>query len=693
MTGDIAKEQGARMSKIYDRERIGIKLRGGIFHFTLDHSAEEKGIYLCDEIGETETFSDGSQERLLVFQLQRLWGHDCAISLAFAFVWRVLDSKDLSLKVELRDSVSTLPITGDFDATFITSCAFSNETDRKELISSYFQGKDVKGEILDEHKVLPIMMNAARIVNSLPKDVVQAAHSNFMSEYNQILHPPYCESDMSSVPTIPQMTQSPSANQYVWPEPYMAPPPQLMHMAAQQQAPMMNFNAQEVMSSPQNMMKALQAMMQVMSGNQASQFPQHPQQQQMYSPHNQLMMNGFQQPHQGFNMNMPSTMTPGMNYPFFMPQEKPKPEYSYVDVPCGALPYRFYSKIFRHIAHSYIDRLVYQKEYHHEKYLWVATEKVKGFSMSLITDGTHVSVGTRSEILNTKEHYDKFPQWYDVFQPYFAKLLETFKYCSENHFPGLRSLQVFVELFGGDYPHADVENTPYTKPIVREDPVFYSPDYHIYAFDIYINGDFIPFNQTLDIFQSCGWLHAKVLAAGTFQEIMEFDVDNLKSFIPGHLNLPEIEGNIAEGIVLRMLHHTRRFKKKRDIHGLTSPEPRKIEYFTPEQERLLEIGRNFFTVSRLFENLKNQSPEHVELWAKTYPSRLVGRLLADGCKRFRSEYAEAISQAWIKKKVPFGRYFKPHVQKVVEAYIKAFQDGSDSSAFESSTETGDSSSQ
>ena len=67
----------------------------------------------------------------------------------------------------------------------------------------------------------------------------------------------------------------------------------------------------------------------------------------------------------------------------------------------------------------------------------------------------------------------------------------------------------------------------------------------------YINGDFIPFNQTLDILESNDWLHAKVLAAGTFEEIMNFDVDNLKSFIPASFNLPPKEGNIAEGIVLR----------------------------------------------------------------------------------------------------------------------------------------------
>merc|ERR1719203_2210763 len=97
-------------------------------------------------------------------------------------------------------------------------------------------------------------------------------------------------------------------------------------------------------------------------------------------------MNGFPIQNQ-FQPPMPSMNVPGMPFPFMnaaMPM-KEKRDFHYVDVPCAALPYRFYSKIFRHIAHSYIDRLVYQKDYHDPKYLWVATEKVKGFSMSLIT--------------------------------------------------------------------------------------------------------------------------------------------------------------------------------------------------------------------------------------------------------------------------------------------------------------------
>lgn len=757
------------MNKNYDRERIRIKLNGGIFHFTYHDEGSDEALYICDELS-NDIFSNATSERLIIFQLQRLWNTNCAISLVFAFVWRKQEGSEFLLKVELRDSVSILPIKSDFDATFVTSDSFTTEQERQKIINSYFQGKQVRDGVLDDHQVVPIMMNAARITKSLPKHMVEDAHTNFMEEYSQYMNPPYSESDMSSLPAIPQQMGPNAANQqFMFPEPLMGYGPNPGMGMMPPQSPMMNFNQNMNFNAPPQisqevMLQALQSMMQMLNipgtsptptlsappaslpmtpnGNDMNpSFSTPPSPLSPVSPmprsdtqygssSNSTPLNSFStsflpssytspptSPYQQFsnqhqsqemanpycNMNVPLGMNmnfSGMNYPtpyqynfpMPMPNMTQKPEYAYVDVPCAALPYRFYSKIFRHIAHSYIDRLVYQKSYDHEKYLWVATEKVKGFSMSMITDGINISVGSRSEILNTKEHYDKFPEWFGVFQPYFSKLLQTFKYANEKHFPGLRSLQVFVELFGGEYPHKNVEPIPYNKPIVREDPVYYAPDYHLYAFDIYINGDFIPFNQTLDILESNDWLHAKVLAAGTFEEIMNFDVDNLKSFIPESFNLPAIEGNIAEGIVLRMLHHTRRFKKKRDIHGLKCSEPQKVEYFTQKQEELLKIGRGFFTVGRLYENLRNQAPEHVELWAKTYPSRLVGRLLADGCKRFRTEYQTQIRDAWIKKRVPFGRYFKPHVQKVVEAYIKAFQDGSDISG-ESSNDSGESQSQ
>merc|ERR550539_1425035 len=149
-------------------------------------------------------------------------------------------------------------------------------------------------------------------------------------------------------------------------------------------------------------MTMLQAMMQMMNAP----IPEPSRQQslqQQYMQQQNAMMSSQKAPtaadrfHSPRNANFPSRNTNGldnfasMKNPFFMGnvESKPEAEFAYVDAPCAALPYRYYSKIFRHISHSYIDRLVYQKDYHNEKYLWVATEKVKGFSMSLITDGTH----------------------------------------------------------------------------------------------------------------------------------------------------------------------------------------------------------------------------------------------------------------------------------------------------------------
>merc|ERR1719462_638371 len=125
------------------------------------------------------------------------------------------------------------------------------------------------------------------------------------------------------------------------------------------------------MSSPEGMMTMLQAMMQMMhnptpeSSIQQPQAPEQQQHYQMYQSQDQVLqaVNSMQTAAQNVSRSMgnmgmsPQQMNiPGMNYPYFMQPTatKPKPEYSYVDAPCAALPYRYYSKIFRHIAHSHI---------------------------------------------------------------------------------------------------------------------------------------------------------------------------------------------------------------------------------------------------------------------------------------------------------------------------------------------------
>ena len=137
---------------------------------------------------------------------------------------------------------------------------------------------------------------------------------------------------------------------------------------------------------------------------------------------------------------------------------------------------------------------------------------------------------------------------------------------------------IYGELFGGLYSHFDQKCMAKNKKCIQKG-VFYSPSLHFYAFDIKTDFEMnqneqksddeetdeidgrLSVKESIEIFEECGFLHAKILKQGSFEELMKFDVDNMQSTIPKLLNLPpptdantkkEVD-NIAEGIVIRKL--------------------------------------------------------------------------------------------------------------------------------------------
>merc|ERR1719361_1664628 len=93
--------------------------------------------------------------------------------------------------------------------------------------------------------------------------------------------------------------------------------------------------------------------------------------------------------------------------------------------------------------------------------------------------------------------------------------------------------------------------------------------------------------ESIGIFEECGFLHAKVLKKGNFNQMMRFNADKFQSTIPGLLNLPppidmetnERIENIAEGIVIRPLfskeHILLKIKSQRFLE-ITGVKPRTV---------------------------------------------------------------------------------------------------------------------
>ena len=115
------------------------------------------------------------------------------------------------------------------------------------------------------------------------------------------------------------------------------------------------------------------------------------------------------------------------------------------------------------------------------------------------------------------------------------------------------NVQVYGEIFGGSYPHPDVERVNDVSKVQKE--VFYCPDIEFYPFDVYVRGEGVNYPIDHDVFErlmeEAGFdIYAKAIFTGSFEECLDYPNDYMDP-IHKHFNLPEIEGNICEGNVLK----------------------------------------------------------------------------------------------------------------------------------------------
>jgi len=164
------------------------------------------------------------------------------------------------------------------------------------------------------------------------------------------------------------------------------------------------------------------------------------------------------------------------------------------------------------------------------------------------------------------------------------------------------NLVIYGELFGGIYEHPEVPAVPSAKRVQKE--VQYSPDNMFYAFDLMVDGRYLPFNDATELFARHSFFHARPLMRGTLEECRHHGL--FQTMIPGWLGLPEMPNNTCEGIVIRK--ETTRddedrtktiFKLKNPRFGETTP--RGITSQKPTNEvrpRILELIR-YITKNRL----------------------------------------------------------------------------------------------
>lgn len=178
---------------------------------------------------------------------------------------------------------------------------------------------------------------------------------------------------------------------------------------------------------------------------------------------------------------------------------------------------------------------------------WVVTEKVHGANFSFTYENRILGFAKRKASL---EWSDDFFGFQLVAQRLEEAILSLFERLSLE-FPALK-YTIYGELFGGIYPHSDVAAIPNIHAI--QTGVYYSPDIHFCAFDIAIETEthryYLDYEKAIAYFEQEAILYARPLYQGSLNHCLDFDIQ-FHSKIPTLLELPLIDDNLVEGVVLK----------------------------------------------------------------------------------------------------------------------------------------------
>lgn len=268
------------------------------------------------------------------------------------------------------------------------------------------------------------------------------------------------------------------------------------------------------------------------------------------------------------------------------------------------MEFKKYSEIENTYRNEEIKR-IRANGYDSKNIKWSVTEKVDGSNLSFWVSPTDIKAAKRSQFLSPEEVFYNHTAILDSYNIDFYNIYQILRNDYGQYFP---YIIIYGEIFGGSYNHPDVPRVSQAKKV--QNRIQYCPWNEYYVFDIaYPNLDTgeIEFLDTVKFELTCAntrLLYAKSLFTGTFDECLEFN-NKFITTIPKKLDLPEIEDNYAEGVVIKpdiplFFRNGRRviLKNKIDefVEKVKSPKEKKV--LPPEVATYVEYIKDYITESR-----------------------------------------------------------------------------------------------
>ena len=190
----------------------------------------------------------------------------------------------------------------------------------------------------------------------------------------------------------------------------------------------------------------------------------------------------------------------------------------------------------------FINKIIFEKK---DDGLWIVTEKIHGANFSFWWNtGENIRIAKRTCFLDDNSNFFRIDRIKNLIINKINYLIELIS-LEEGE---INEIGVFGELFGGSYPHPDVLRDNDAKKIGKG--VWYYPRNDFIVFDIKVNGHFLPFKIMHSYCKSVDLNVIDILFEGTMKECLEY-TNKFESTIYQRYNLPKIEDNICEGIVIR----------------------------------------------------------------------------------------------------------------------------------------------
>jgi len=231
-----------------------------------------------------------------------------------------------------------------------------------------------------------------------------------------------------------------------------------------------------------------------------------------------------------------------------------------------------YDKIKNRINYKFINNNIKRDEF-------IVTEKIHGAHLDIIihVESGKIDFASRKNVLSFDNDFN-----FLITSGLKKKLLDGSRDLLigiNPHLQDAKYITIAGEIFGGEYPKME-NNYKRVQPGIS-----YSPNIEFIAFDLSLTLKddtikYMSFDHSESILESSNIMFTKCLFRGTLEECKNYNY-TFNSTIPEILNLPKLDINIAEGVVvrydnednedIRVLFKMKTEKFKETVEGLKLP--------------------------------------------------------------------------------------------------------------------------